>query len=273
MRSLPICFLPILIAFALLLSASSPSPSPTSIDHANATQNHATASPVSTPNDQPSPKPTAAAIYNYAYTYYYPVPVPQGPPVWFQILAAAIALLFAGGLWITTIRQWRVSKNALYADRPFLMIVDRPAPMFFDPRSREDKAFVITSAKCEFKNLGKGPAIITGIVARMKLLTDLPLPPDFSDCLEIRAFKDPIVEDKALSEFFVPLDGYLLQAKDWPRVLRQEIKVGLYGMIKYEDVFKNQYMAAFGYIYEPTNSGLGGGNVFRLGRKEYNYRT
>ncbi len=226
-------------------------------------------------SNQAGPAPASTQSASYTYNYYYPT-----PETWLtsfsQIAAIASAILlamFTGGLWLTSIWQWKVANNALYADRPYLLFLDRPEQKFFDPQSREDKVFVISSARCSVKNLGKGPAILTKIMARMKLANDLKLPPDFSDCLEIRAFKEPVIEDKAPSEFFVPIDGYLVQVADWESLRRGETKIVLYGTISYEDVFKNPYVTAFGYVYEGPGTGIGRGDNFRLGRKEYNYRT
>ncbi len=262
MKRSSIWFVSILIASALLLSAvrSGSDATPSNQPPANQIEQ--------TPSDHHTAAAPTATLSNTA------------PETWLAFFghiatigSAVLLTLFTGGLWVTSIWQWRVARNALYADRPYLLLLDRPEQKFFDPKSREDKVCVFSMARCGIKNLGKGPAILTNIMARMKLASDLTLPPDFSDCLEIRDFKDPVIEDKAPSEFFVPIDGYLVQMEDWERLRKGETKVVLYGKISYEDVFKNPYVTAFGYVYEGPGTGLGRGSNFRLGRKEYNYRT
>lgn len=236
---------------------------------------HPSGSPVATPQNQASAKESPAASRSNTYNYYYATPESRlaiaGQIA--GIVSAVLLALFTFGLWATSIAQWYVARSALYGDRPYLLMLDRPDARFFDPSTREGRIFVFSSARCKFKNLGKGPAILTGIVARMRYADELPLPADFSDCLEIRAFKEPVIEDEGESQFFVPIDGWLVQVQDWKRLLDQEIKVVLYGVVSYEDVFKIKYVTRFAYVYEPPNTALGRADTFRLGRTEYNTRT
>ena len=65
------------------------------------------------------------------------------------------------------------AESALHADRPFLLMSDRPEPRYFDPKARKDNVFAFTMAKCCLRNFGKGPAILSKVVARMKIADNL----------------------------------------------------------------------------------------------------
>jgi hypothetical protein len=85
----------------------------------------------------------------------------------------------------------------LLLTRPIL-VADRPTPGFFTPKewekSREEgRVFLVTSARCPFRNVGQNPAIILKIVVKMKLGRDLALPPNFEDCIEDTAYKDRVI--------------------------------------------------------------------------------
>lgn len=88
---------------------TSGSPEPAQAHSASTAQYQQPASPISTDENQPSSEPAASKADAYTYNYYYPTP--QSRLVTFgQIAAIGSAILltiFTGGLWITSIWQWR----------------------------------------------------------------------------------------------------------------------------------------------------------------------
>jgi hypothetical protein len=137
-----VCFLALIVT-GLVLCTASPSPCQTSKRYPTTKRYHTATSPVSTQSNQPRPVPTAPPVNNYTYTYYYPVPISQSPPVWFQVFSTIVLLVFTGGLWWTSVRQWRTLKEstgltekavkaaeesakatelALHVNRPFVLV-------------------------------------------------------------------------------------------------------------------------------------------------------
>jgi hypothetical protein len=96
----------LLAMLALFLVLSLPDPGKTEVRHSTQRHHHASGSPVSTPQNQPSPVSTPAETRSYTYNYYYPEK-PTVSIVWFQTITTVLLLLFTGGLWITSIWQWR----------------------------------------------------------------------------------------------------------------------------------------------------------------------
>jgi hypothetical protein len=112
MKHLSTWFALILIASVLLLNgaksakAESPSPHQTRETRTKAHRQQAATSPVSTPSYQNRPEPTPRASSSYSYTYNYR-PSSESPPVWFQVFTTVVLLAFTGGLWRTSVLQWR----------------------------------------------------------------------------------------------------------------------------------------------------------------------
>jgi hypothetical protein len=269
MSSLPKSFLPILIALTLLLSAT------------------ASGGEGMPPDDQTHPQATVTFAEHTAPT---PVPQVQG--------FAPAQKNYARGLHRALTRVWRVVSSQelfnailtvatvliavfnyqlLFLNWP-LLVADRPTPRFFSPREREKaleegKVFFVASANCPFRNVGQSPAIISKIVVKMKLDQDLPMPPSFADCEETTAIKDAVVPASSASDFFSIYIGNEFSDDEWKLISRGKVKVVLYGQITYKGMLWKKYVMNFGFVYEPPNSGLGPGNLFRFGRKEYNTRT
>jgi hypothetical protein len=188
-------------------------------------------------------------------------------------------IFFNTFLTIATIFIAIFNYQLLLLNRPIL-VADRPIPGFFSPKEREKafeegKMFFVTSARCPFRNVGQSPAIILKIAVRMKLGSDLALPPNFDDCVEETAFKDQVVPASSESEFFAIYKGNKFSDEEWQQITNPEAqtKVLLYGQITYKGAIWKNYVMNFGFIYEPPDSWFGPGNVFRFGRKEYNTVT
>jgi len=183
-------------------------------------------------------------------------------------------ILFNALLTLATILIAFFNYQVLFLDRP-LLVADRPTPGFFTPGERKQafeqgKMFIVTSANCPFRNVGKSPAIILKIVVKMGLGKDLPLPRRFDDCVETTAVKDAVVPASTASDFYAIYKGNRFSDEEWKQIAEGETKVLLYGQITYKGVLWKKYVMSFGFVYEPPNSGFGPGNAFRFGRKEYN---
>ena len=100
-----------LVSLLLIVATPSPHHHQTHKENAAAKQEHSKSIPVSTLSNKFSPKPTPTETRNYSYSYYYPTSKSESPPVWFQELTAFVLLVFTGGLWWTSVRQWRAIKE------------------------------------------------------------------------------------------------------------------------------------------------------------------
>jgi hypothetical protein len=122
----------ILIASASLLSgakstnAESPSPHQTRETRAKAHHQQAATNPVSTPSYESRAEPTPKAISNYSYTYNYYRPSSESPPVWFQVFTTLVLLAFTGGLWRTSVSQWRAIDEQAKIGNKTLQMQFRP---------------------------------------------------------------------------------------------------------------------------------------------------
>src|SRR5579863_9693252 len=138
----------ILIVSASLLSAASggsgatPSDQPQANEVEQATSNpHGDATQAATVSEPRGRNSASAQSGSYTYNYYYPA-----PDSWLaffgQIAAIVSAILltfFTGGLWITSIWQWRIAHTALNTERPFLFVTSIRCPhgLNLDGRSAE----------------------------------------------------------------------------------------------------------------------------------------
>src|ERR1035437_694015 len=164
----------------------------------------------------------------------------------------------------------------LFLTRPIL-VAERSTPGFFTPKEwekarEEGKVFLVTSARCPFRNVGQSPAVVLKIIVRMKLGKDLTLRPSFEDCAETTAYKDKVVRVDAESDFYAIYENNKFSDEEWKRITNPEVetKVLLYGQIHYRGAAWKKYVMNFGFVYEPPDSWFGPGNVFRFGRREYN---
>jgi hypothetical protein len=218
------------------------------------------------PNDQPTARDIAGRTHSDS-----PLSL-----VWDFISSQTF---FNALLTIATIFIAIFNYQLLLLDRPIL-VADRSTPKFFSPKEwekaqEEGKVFLVTSARIPFRNVGKSPAIILKIVAKMKLGKDLSLPPNFADCVEETAFRDKVVPAGAESDFFAIYEKNKFCDEEWKQITtpESETKVLLYGQIVYKGAIWKKYVMSFGFVYEPPDSWFVRGNVFRFGRKEYNTIT
>jgi hypothetical protein len=219
----------------------------------------------------PSSQPTAADTRHHAYHSKGSLRL-----IW-NVISSQI--FFNTLLTIATIFIAIFNYQLLLLTRPIL-VADRPVPGYFTPKEwekarEEGKVFLVTSARCPFRNVGQSPAIILNITVKMKLGKDLFLPPSFADCIEETAFKDKVVPANSESEFFVIHENNKFSEEEWKQITNPEArtKVLLYGQITYKGAIWKKYVMNFGFVYEPPDSWFGPGNVFRFGRREYNTVT
>jgi hypothetical protein len=180
----------ILIASALLLSAAnsgsaqSPSPPKAEVRHRSQRHHDASSSVVATPQNQPSSIATPEETRSYAYNYYYPEKS-DVPPVPFQIVTTVLLLLVTGGLWITSIWQWRaidqqakIAEEALTMDvRPRISVKIEGGHAPLNLTGKHEQQFVIYY---KVRNTGRGPAFVTRQNQCFFYLSDPndPLPPE-----------------------------------------------------------------------------------------------
>jgi hypothetical protein len=115
--------------FALLLIAATPLPPNQPKAHQGQTtaeQHHAGPKPAASIHNQQTAKTATEKTDGYTYNYYYPATKSESPPVWFQVVATIILLLFTGGLWFTSTRQWRAITAQAEIARDALRLEQRP---------------------------------------------------------------------------------------------------------------------------------------------------
>jgi hypothetical protein len=171
----------IIALFSLLLIAATPTPLPRHHHHAPksnaaAEQTHGTPSPISTSGYQPGPKPTPAASKNYTYNYYNPPTKPESPPVWFQVGTTVVLIFFTGGLWVTSIWQWRAIKGqaTILETIESAYVSINFEPKHFPP---PDDVPSIINYWCE--NVGRTPASFREFAADLCFALSLPATPKY----------------------------------------------------------------------------------------------
>jgi hypothetical protein len=295
-------FLLILIASALFLSAGSPSPQPRPTPSPRPTES---ASPQIEQQNKPSENnhsiPAAAPTdLNQIHSIPSKTPTPdsneeiqrelitlEGKIAAFTLLLVLVgALQFAAAPAQTcaakkaggaAVSSARAAELALRATRPFVLL-DKLKMCNFEPRSRLTSSSILTVADITATNAGNGTAIITKIIARMKL-TERPFPsrsnpPDFTDCQEMWAWwiKPNVIATKGNTNFKVRFEGNNLPDESYNKLKAHDnIALALYGMITYEDVFEGIYETTFGYLYSWGYSDTGEGSWgFQVVAPEYN---
>jgi hypothetical protein len=118
-----------LALLALLLIAATPLPSnqPQTQIKPSSDQKNNRSAPVFSDGDQAGHKGTHNAGNSYAYNYYYPTGKSESPPVRFQEAATFILIIFTGGLWITSIWQWRAIDRQADALDKSLTVAEKAA--------------------------------------------------------------------------------------------------------------------------------------------------
>jgi len=147
----------------------------------------------------------------------------------------------------------QVSKSAV---RPYLWVRkieggnDIAGPEFAD---------VISYANVSIQNLGKGPAFIIEVVGRLKFSAEpLPLPPSFDDCTGVLVLQ-PVVTEPEPTNFFVRL-AQGVTSQDAQRMgdpNNPTERFSCYGIIRYQDAFKESYCTTFGFsrqLLRPSDS-------------------
>jgi hypothetical protein len=186
----------------------------------------------------------------------------QGETAEFTALLVFVGLLQVGAAllqWCTSRSASRAARDsaeaarlALKANRPFLWVrkvegendIPTTAPdlgaEFADPN-------IVTLTNCSVQNLGKGPAFIIEVKARLKFTPNpLPLPPTFDDCLVVEVLQ-PVVTESEPTIF--PIRGGGVDTQDALKMVDTNAaeKFACYGKIRYRDVFGNTYRATFGF--------------------------
>jgi hypothetical protein len=141
----------------------------------------------------------------------------------------------------------QVSKSAV---RPYLWVSNvkgethPPSLTQVGPESRN----VLGFADCNIQNLGKGPAFITEVAAKLKFSSaPLPLPPAFNDCLKVIVLQ-PVVPAAESTNFLVPLSQtFASQDTEKMNDQRASERFSCYGTIKYRDAFGTPYCTNFGF--------------------------
>lgn len=274
---------------AVLLVAASPSPR----HHHQAYKTQTTEeksdgspSPISTPSNQLSPKPSPASSGNYTYNYYYPAIKSESPPVWFQELTTFILILFTGGLWWTSVRQWRALKEqagvaekavkaaeesarvahlALSVERPYVFIeapkmVVHAEPLTYPVLIANIGASVFGPAPVnplrfeisyELRNRGKGIAIVDMVRARCHLSRTIWGGPTGDERRQGRTrlvgIRDRVIGPMGVSRN-CRQELYLGQ-DTWNKILPHTIELSLLGYVRFHDVFDNCYRQDFCYRY------------------------
>jgi hypothetical protein len=291
MKHSNIWFALILIASALLLngvsdgSGATPSnqPHPNQIEQTANGQQPAT-TPVATVVNQPSTAPTSSQPTNYTYNYYYPA-----PESWLTffgqiagIVTAILLTAFTGGLWWTSIQQWRAISGQIRAQ----MDAERPWVML---QKRELKDWTLNGdfaprATFHMFKYGKGICFMERTKFRLAIYPgspygpQLPAQPDYSDlaCSFQKLIGIPIRPDK-FHPTFALFQGQLDQAT-FDRVRRFQSTLVFYGLIEYRDAFKRKHKHGFCSVYlpagaygdEPIWNDVGGPDSYRYETTEEN---
>jgi hypothetical protein len=148
----------------------------------------------------------------------------------------------------------QVSKSVV---RPYIWVrkIEGSAWPPLTPDLGPEFANVVSVANCYIQNLGTGPAFITEVVARLKFsCAPLPLTPTFEDCFKVEVLQ-PVVTASEPTNFFVMFGGGV----DSQTAAKMGDPNGLerfscYGIIRYEDVFRDSYSTTFGFSRQRMRS-------------------
>ena len=165
----------------------------------------------------------------------------------------------------------KAAKLALQADRPLLIA---EAFVGRNINDRADYYLDATLVELKIRNCGKGPAIITEFIGDLRLVDELPLPPDFRECSPMPIKQTVIGAGDAADCFIRYRDGKIvlfLPERDAARIQESLVTLAVYGIIRYTDIFENSYETGFAMFYLPRRYQLRYGIAFFLGPKEYNY--
>jgi hypothetical protein len=170
---------------------------------------------------------------------------------------------------------------ALKADRPYMVLekceiqgLPKEGPIVLENFS-ETKSFTLIAAIFEFKNLGKGPAIIDEVVTHLCVVAKLPEPKDFTGCQQVFINKEAVTPNDFLKTLSPFMDMFAFTKQEECDSVNNGTNLLIaYGRITYRDVFDARYETGFLFRYIPaqgerllTNAGY----VWR-GPEAHNYR-
>jgi hypothetical protein len=262
----------------LLLVAATPTPLPSHHPQTQKTKtaddkNHASSSPISTPSNHRRPIPTPTETRNYTYNYYYPTSPSESSPVWFQEATTFVLIIFTGGLWWTSIQQWRaIEKQARIAsialtelETPRVSIgkidinvlsSDSPPALHRNPWFRFN-----------FRNDGRSVAEVTSVCSMVRLWTAPKLPVDYSGVIpDTSAFFIGANSDTGEIKWGASCPLAFNSPEDFIPILEETTYIVLFGYIRYLDVFKNKWISGFAWRWYPR-----GNSMTLIGGREYNY--
>jgi hypothetical protein len=281
----------ILIVSALLLSAvkngSGATPSnntPAAKDEKTPHQNDASARPTSAIGNQSGSAPASSQAGHYTYNYYYPA-----RDTWLtflgQIAAIASAVLltiFTGGLWWTSIRQWRVMRDG---NRPYLLFSHanlHAYGTFVEGNPIPEDGLTLADAEISFQNYGSGPALIQKAVGYLKIVQvrHFTRAHDFNNCSDL-SYSDEIITGGGSTSFTFKFPNYRilgLSPSEYRTIWNGDKKPVFYGYVWYCDTFGARYTTEFCVsftVQAPTRDGkdIGVKWFWVPGPRENNRRT
>jgi hypothetical protein len=147
-----------------------------------------------------------------------------------------------------------VAKAALHIDRPYLVVEecrfqglpDRGPIKPFDPSVSVSRVLEVMAGQISVRNVGKGPAIIHEVVARLGRLESLPELRDFHACEVMAGLRDVIRPDDSLAYLTPIFQGFILKnQEECDQIMSGKTTITMYGCIRYWDVFSKQAEAPF----------------------------
>ncbi len=182
-----------------------------------------------------------------------------------------------------TQKNAEAAELALKSDRPYLLVeTAKLEGAFKDEKSHEirERSEFRPRATFNFRNYGKGPALIETVVIGLRPMKEIPAPGDFTDCKEMSHTINAIMAEKRWI-IKTRLGDFLTFSKvDYEAIRNGTIGIIAYGCIQYRDVFKNPYETAFCWCLGlPRDISLAAGRVYRMRGsfeptpKTHNYST
>ncbi|MFZ0676869.1 hypothetical protein [Candidatus Binatus sp.] len=248
----------ILIASALFLSAAnngtaeSPSqPNQRSQTKTPAQEHDAVASQAPPVSNQPAAVPTASAGATYIYNQYKQSSPWGDLPTWLEALATILLVIYAA--WQTSFVD-RSTKAAEDAAKAATLALNAERPYLLPVQAEDNLPALLQIATVTIKNFGKGPAIISEIVAHFGLDDPaFPIPADFSRCVPVTRITRKVISPDDSLTFDVETKEDLREAIHMtvPSFMVIDLRLTLRGIIRYQDVFKQPHTTTFGFQYIP----------------------
>jgi hypothetical protein len=195
----------------------------------------------------------------------------------------------------------QVAELALHVDRPFLLVesakldgvveptfaIPGAAKAIWGPLASGDMSLAERAERLKgviqfspnaaftFKNYGKGPAILKDAVAGIVVLAELPPARDFSGLNKLFYDIQAIGAEESWTTFRFYQWGTITgeqQAADVAAIASEAKRLIVYGRVRYQDVFKDDYETGFCWLFRPP-SGLLQISSFTVGPETHNYST